>query len=93
MRTHLFEDMIHSIDVDHVPLEFIIMAKVTSMDGSERLIRGPELAEVIRGPNRLRLMSFNVILDVRKIRTAVVAAVNEVYDAINKLLAEKSADI
>ena len=85
MKTDLFEDIIQNIDVDAVPLEFIIMAKVTGHDGTERLLRGSELAKVIRGPERRRLMGLNVILDVRKIRIAVSSGVNEIYDELNKL--------
>jgi hypothetical protein len=85
MRHDLFDNIIRNIDVDEVPLEFIIMAKVTSMDGSEHIVRGPELAKVIRGPERNRLRGFNVILDVRKIRNAVISGVNEIYDGMNRL--------
>ncbi len=85
MRQDLFNDIIQNIDIDAVPLEFITMAKITTYDGSERLIRGAELANTIRGPNRKKLVGLNVILDVRKIRNAVIAGVNEFYDELNRL--------
>lgn len=89
MRHNLFDDIMQNIDIDDVPLEFIVVAKVTSKDGTERLIRGSELEKVIRGPERKRLVGFNAVLDTRKIRNVVVAGVNEIYDELNKLCEEQ----
>jgi hypothetical protein len=93
MRHDLFNDIMENIDVDLVPLEFIILAKVIGLDGSERLVRGAELSTVIRGPNRNKIAGFNVILDVRKIRSAVDLAVNEIYDEVNRLCAIEQMEL
>jgi hypothetical protein len=83
--SELFDDIIQSIDPDEVPLEFIILAKVTDFSGNDRVLKGPELAKVMRGPERRLVAEARVILDVRKIRAVVAAGVNEIYDAINQM--------
>jgi hypothetical protein len=90
--SELFDDIIQSIDPDEVPLEFILLAKVTDLYGHERVLKGAELARVMRGPERKRLTEARVILDVRKIRMAVVSGVNEIYDEINKLCVSENDD-
>lgn len=84
----LLEDIIQNIDPDQVPLEYIILAKVTDFKGEERILKGTELARVMRGPERKLLAEARVILDVRKIRQAIAAGVNEIYDEINRLVDE-----
>ena len=93
--SELFDDIIHNIDADEVPLEYIIMAKVTDFNGNERLVRGDELATVMRGPERMKVQEARVILDVRKIRIAIAEGVNEIYDEVNRRAAledEKDTD-
>jgi len=80
----LLDDIIQSIDPDEVPLEFIVFAKVTDFSGNERILKGEEMARVMRGPDRKRLAEARVILDVRRIRMAITACVNEIYDEINR---------
>lgn len=83
--SELFDDIIQNIDPDEVPLEFIILAKVTDFSGKERVLKGSELEKVMRGPERKRLAEARVMLDVRKIRLAIASGVNEIYDEINRL--------
>ena len=84
----LLEDIIQNIDPDEVPLEYIILANVTDFKGQQRILKGSELARVMRGPERKLLAEARVILDVRKIRMAIAAGVNEIYDEINRLCDE-----
>jgi len=86
----LFEDIIQSIDPDEVPLEFVVLAKVTDFNGNERVIRGPDLARVMRGPERRKLSEARIILNIRKIREAIALGVNEIYDEINRRIAEEN---
>lgn len=83
--SELFDDIIQRIDPDEVPIEFILLAKVTDYQGHERILKGTELARVMRGPERRKLIEARVMLDVRKIRTAVEAGVFAIYDEINRL--------
>lgn len=85
----LFEDIIQSIDPDEVPLEFIVLAKVTDFNGTERVIRGNELAKIMRGPERRKLSEARIILNIRKIREAIALGVNEIYDEINRRISEE----
>ena len=84
----LFDDIIQNIDPDEVPLEFIVLAKVTDFAGNERILRGDELARVMRGPERKKLAEARVILNVQKIRYAIQRGVNEIYDEINRRVQE-----
>jgi len=86
----LFEDIIQSIDPDEVPLEFIVLAKVTDFNGNERVLRGAELAKIMRGPERRKLSEARIILNIRKIREAIAFGVNEIYDEINRKLSEEN---
>ncbi len=88
----LLDDIIQSIDPDEVPLEYIIMANVTDFRGNQRILKGAEIARVMRGPERKTLAEARVILDVRKIRNSITAGVNEIYDEINRLCDEEDHD-
>ena len=87
----LLDDIIQNINPDEVPLEYIVLARVVDFRGNERIIEGPEIARVMRGPERKTLSEARVVLDVRKIRMTIARGVNEIYDAINKLVEEEEA--
>ena len=85
----LFDEIIQSINPEEVPLEFIVMAKVRDFNGNERIIRGSELSQVLRGPAREKYNDARIVLHVRKIRDAIAAGVNEIYDEINRRIADE----
>lgn len=87
--SELLADIIHNIDPDEVPLEFIILAKVTDYKDEEYILKGDELERVMRGPDRKKLKDARVILNVRRIRDRIAAGVNEIYDEINRLCQEE----
>ena len=84
----LFQDIIQSVDPDEVPLEFVVLAKITDLNGNERIIRGAELERVMKGPERRKLTEARIILNVRKIRESISFGVNEIYDEINRRITD-----
>jgi ElaB/YqjD/DUF883 family membrane-anchored ribosome-binding protein len=89
--SELLADIIHNIDPDEVPLEYIILAKVTDYNNDEYILKGKELERVMRGPERKNLKDARVILNVRRIRDRIAAGVNEIYDEINRVCQEEEA--
>lgn len=83
----ILDDIIGQLDPEEIPVEYIVMAKVTDFDGNERLIRGEELAEFMRNPFEVASEA-RIILDVRKIRKAIVEEVNAVYDEVNRMFTD-----
>lgn len=79
----ILDDIIGQLDPEEIPVEYIVMAKVTDFDGNERLIRGEELADFMRNPFEVASEA-RIILDVRKIRKTIVEEVNAVYDEVNR---------
>lgn len=78
----ILDDIISSLETEDIPTEYIVMARVTDMDGNEHVLRGEELRIFMENSTAFA-MSIQIILDVRRIRKAIVAFVNEVYDEVN----------
>lgn len=88
--SELFANILQNINPDEIPLEYIIMAKVTDFNGEEFFVEGQEdLARVMRGPNRKNISNASLVLNVRRIRDRIAVGVNEIYDAINKTCQEE----
>ncbi len=62
----ILDEIIEQLQVEQVPPEFIIMAKVRSYDGKESVITGEELDALIK--SGAPISDVRVILDVKKIR-------------------------
>ena len=98
IKNSFFSDIMQDIDIDTIPVEFILMAKVTDLYGKERILQNEDIARVMRGPERKNLMGARVILDWKKIKVSVTEAINKVYAEINRRAdireaAEKDNDI
>ena len=65
----ILDDIIEQLQVEQVPPEFIIAAKVRTRDGTESVISGEELETLIK--NGTPISDVRVILDVKKIRTRI----------------------
>lgn len=79
----ILDDIISRLDPEEIPVEYIIMAKVTDYDGNERIIKGEELKSFMENPFEVAAEA-RIILDVRRIRKTIVEAVNLIYDEVNK---------
>lgn len=83
----ILDDIISRLDPEDIPAEYIIMARITDMNGEEHVLRGEELKAFMENPNEFALTA-QIILDVRKIRKAIVDYVNEVYDEVNRMFSK-----
>lgn len=79
----VLDDIIAKLDVKDVPVEYIVMAKVTDQHGRERILKGEELESLLDETDDFDIVEARIILNVRKIRSAIVDAVNELYDEVN----------
>jgi hypothetical protein len=78
----ILDEIISGLQPEDVPAEFIIMAKVTDYNGIEKIIRGKDLADFLANPDRPDMAEARVILDVRKIKMAILAEVNEFFRSL-----------
>ena len=85
------DGIISSINPEEVPLEFIVMAKITDHRGVEKIIKGQELEKILGNPEAFQVSEARVILDVTKLRKAIVEEINYINDEVEKLLVSKSA--
>lgn len=85
-RTEVLDDIIGTLDPEDIPVEFILMAKVTDLDGRERVLRGSELAQFLNHP--FNVAEVRVLLDVKAIRAAIIDYVREVYEEVARLSRE-----
>lgn len=83
----ILDDIISRLDPEDIPAEYIIMARITDMNGNEHVLKGSELKSFMENPNQYA-MSAQIILDVRKIRKAIVDYVNEIYDEVNRMFSD-----
>lgn len=83
--TEVLDDLISRLDPEDVPVEYIVMAKVVDFSGNERVVKGEELEQVIRNPELHHIAEARVILNVKKMRKAIVTEVNYIYDEVNRL--------
>jgi hypothetical protein len=88
-RVDVLDDLIRNLDPEDVPLEFIVMAKVTDFDNRERIVKGEELEEIIRAPELQHVKEVRVIYNVKKMRKAITDEINAVYDEVSRRLLQK----
>jgi hypothetical protein len=84
-RSDVLDDLIRNLDPEDVPIEFIVMAKVTDFEGNERIVKGDDLEKIIREPELQHVAEVRVIYNVKKMRRAIMEEVNAVYDEVQRL--------
>jgi hypothetical protein len=75
------DEIISQLDPEEVPTEFIVMAKVVTLDGEERFITGPELEVIMENPEKYNIAEARVVLDVNKIRNAILTQVDDIFES------------
>lgn len=85
-QTDVLEDIINKLDPENVPVEFMVMAKITDFQGVERIVKGEELEKMIRNPEMYQIAEARVILNVNKLKKAIIDEVNFIYDEVNRRL-------
>ena len=83
--TDVLDDIISRLDPEDVPPEFIVMAKITDFQGSVKLVKGKELEEMMKHPELYQIAEARVVLNVKKMRKAIMTEVNYIYDEVNML--------
>jgi len=83
--TDVLDEIIGGLEPEDVPTEFIVMAKITDFQGNERVVRGDEMEDIIKNPDRYNIAEARVILNVRKLRKAIIDEMNIIYDNVNRM--------
>lgn len=79
----ILDEVIGKLQPEYVPVEYIIMAKLIDQNGVEKVLKGLELAEFMDNPERANVREARVILDVAKIRKAMLRDVTEFFDKLS----------
>ena len=78
---NILDDVISSLQPEDLPADYIIMARVVDLYGIEKILRGTELEKFMNNPNRhAGVMEASVILNVQKIRLAIITALTIFFD-------------
>lgn len=88
----VLDEIIARLEPEDVPSEFIVMAKITDFNGVERIIKGSELEEMTRNPEKFHIAEARVVLNVKKIKKAIINEVNYLYDEVNRLFNMRDLD-
>jgi hypothetical protein len=78
----IVDDIINRLDPEQIPAEYIVMAKITDLNGNEKIISGDDLVAFMKSPFDYAAEA-RIILNIQKIRKAIIAEVNAVYDEVN----------
>jgi hypothetical protein len=86
----LLDDIIARIDPEFIPAEYIIMARYIDRSGVEKIVRGLELERFLL--DRTDAHSARVVLDTRKIKKAIIAAVTSTMEMSDRMFRESDTD-
>jgi hypothetical protein len=82
----IVDDIIGSLDPEDIPVEFILMAKITDFDGNERVLRGADLRDFLQNP--FSVAEVRVLLDVKNIRANILDTVSAIFTEVKRKLAD-----
>jgi hypothetical protein len=78
-KPDILDEIISQLDTEEIPAEFILLAKVRTVLGEELIINGSDLEQMMEDkPDQIA--DVRVILDVKKIRQAIVTKTNEILN-------------
>jgi hypothetical protein len=77
------DEIISQLDPEEVPTEFVAMAKIVTLDGAEKFITGAELEVIMANPEKYSVIEARVILDVQKIRQAIIETVEKILETVH----------
>lgn len=83
-NTDIIDEIIRQIDPERIPSEYIIMAKICLADGREAIVPGDELEQMMEKYGD-EVQDVRVILDVRKIRLAIIEKTNQIFAEVNAI--------
>lgn len=76
-RPDILDEIITQLDPDHIPTEFIIMAKVRTFDGGEDIVNGEDFDDYMV-TNAEHVANIQVVFNVRRIRERVTDITQEI---------------
>lgn len=85
----IIDDIIAHLEPEDVPFQYIVMAKIIDMDGNEHIVKGDALEEMLNNPSKYHIAEAQVILNVKKLRKAIIEEVSFFFDEVGRML-EKS---
>jgi hypothetical protein len=78
----ILDEIISGLQPEDVPVEYITMARVMDYDGNEKILKGKALADFLNDPDRPKMAEAHIILNVRKIKLAIMMEVNGFFKTI-----------
>ena len=86
---NVIDDIMSQIQTEDVPFEYILMAKITDIHGMETIINGQEMADFIASTNRSGILDARVVLDLRRIRMAIISKITEFVNEVEYRLQDR----
>jgi hypothetical protein len=80
------ERIISNLDAETIPLEYIVLARITDINGRQYVVQGEDLEEALRGNGRHRIAEARVVLNVKRLRRAIIQNVDDFYDEVYRNL-------
>jgi hypothetical protein len=84
----ILDEIINHLEPEEIPAEYIKMARITDFDGNDRILTGDDLKKFMENPFEYAAEA-RIVLDINRIRKAIISQVNAVYDAVNDLYAKQ----
>ena len=69
------------------------MAKIIDFHGVEHIYRGEEMLHVLKYPELYNIAEARIVLNVRKIKNAIIGEVNHIYDEVNRRYVKRSLSL
>lgn len=79
----ILTDIVAIIEPEHVPLEYIIMAKFTDKDGIENIVKGIELKKFLEEPDRTSVHEARIIVDVSKMKKTMAIEIVRFFENLS----------
>jgi hypothetical protein len=80
-KPDILDEIIDKLSPEKIPSEFILMAKVRTLDGKETIVYGNELDQLMNEKGD-EIADVRVILDVKLIRQVIVTETNAILAAV-----------
>jgi hypothetical protein len=78
-KPDILDEIINHLDPELIPTEYIILAKVRTLDGNETIVKRDEFDDFMRDNGDL-IFNVQVILDVRMIRQEILEITDDIFE-------------
>lgn len=80
----VLDEIVNEIEPEGIPPEYIILARIIDFDGRERVVRGKDIETLMNAEHSGRIAEARIVLDVPKIKQAIINEVNAIYNEIGR---------